>query len=53
MSDDDIEQKARTLYEAQSSIWTGHVWDWNEANEYIKDIWRKLAHEATCLPTQD
>jgi hypothetical protein len=40
---DDIEHKARTLYESQSAAWTGYVWNWDEANEYVKDRWRKLA----------
>jgi hypothetical protein len=44
---DDIEHKAKTLYESQSVLWTGHVWDWDDASDVIKDRWRELAKGCT------
>jgi hypothetical protein len=52
-SDDEILQRAKDLFWAQSESWSGNRWDWDEADEEIKNKWIIHAKNGTRAPLKD
>ena len=42
---DSLEAKAKTIFEQQSKMLTGHVWDWEIASPSVKEKFRQRARD--------
>ena len=47
---DEIEEKAKALYAAQTRAWSGTVWAWSKASDEVKEKFRAHARAGTHPP---